>query len=488
MQKKQFWLLIGIIVLTLAAGIFCFPQYVNNAIDAVNSKLVWKLPHIPQNDFKFGLDVKGGVQLQYQADLSSVPDNEKSTVMAGVRDLIERRVNVYGVSEPQIQTSGVNRLIVELPGISDIQQAIDWIGQTPYLQFAEERDEAERQKILDKIEEVQNAIKTAQDNKTDEQTALMSVKDYQLAFENPYYKNTELTGKHLKKASLSFNPTTGAPEVELQFNDEGAKIFEGITGRNVGKTLAIYLDGKSIIDTNGDDKIDDNDLYAPRINEKISAGRAVITGITNVVEAKTLVTRLNEGALPVPLGQPISQQLIGPTLGALSFEKTVRAGIIGFLLVIIFIICYYRLPGLLASLALSIYVILLLAVFKLFGVTMSLAAIGGFILSVGMAVDANVLIFSRMKEEIDAGKSLIAAVEKGFSRAWPAIRDGNFTTIVVGVILYFLGTSFVKGFATTLIIGIFLSMFSAIIVTRTFLRVLAGTKLEKIKWLWRALA
>jgi len=232
---------------------FCFPQYVNNAIDAVNSKLVWKLPHIPQNDFKFGLDVKGGVQLQYQADLSSVPDNEKSTVMAGVRDLIERRVNVYGVSEPQIQTSGVNRLIVELPGISDIQQAIDWIGQTPYLQFAEERDEAERQKILDKIEEVQNAIKTAQDNKTDEQTALMSVKDYQLAFENPYYKNTELTGKHLKKASLSFNPTTGAPEVELQFNDEGAKIFEGITGRNVGKTLAIYLDGKSIIDTNGDE-------------------------------------------------------------------------------------------------------------------------------------------------------------------------------------------------------------------------------------------
>lgn len=297
---------------------------------------------------------------------------------------------------------------------------------------------------MDKIEEVQNAIKTAQDNKTDEQTALMSVKDYQLAFENPYYKNTELTGKHLKKASLSFNPTTGAPEVELQFNDEGAKIFEDITGRNVGKTLAIYLDGKSIIDTNGDDKIDDNDLYAPRINEKISAGRAVITGITNVVEAKTLVTRLNEGALPVPLGQPISQQLIGPTLGALSFEKTVRAGIIGFLLVIIFIICYYRLPGLLASLALSIYVILLLAVFKLFGVTMSLAAIGGFILSVGMAVDANVLIFSRMKEEIDAGKSLIAAVEKGFSRAWPAIRDGNFTTIVVGVILYFWAPALLK--------------------------------------------
>jgi len=229
-------------------------------------------------------------------------------------------------------------------------------------------------------------------------------------------------------------------------------------------------------------------LYAPKVNEKISGGSAQITGITSVTEAKTLVKRLNEGALPVPLGNPITQQKIGPTLGAASFDQTVRAGIYGFLMVVVFMVLYYRLPGLLASLALVLYGVVLLAIFKLMGVTMSLAGIGGFILSVGMAVDANVLIFSRMKEELASGKSLIASIETGFNRAWPAIRDGNFTTIVVALILFFLGTSFVKGFAATLTWGIFLSMYSAIVVTRTFLRLFANTKLGKVIWLWRPLA
>ena len=488
MQKKQFWPLIGILALTLVAAVFCFPQYVNNGIDLANSKLAWKIPHLVNVPFKLGLDVKGGIELEYQADLSSIPENQRSGVMAGLRDLIERRINVYGVAEPLIQSSGANRLIVELPGVEDVQQAINWIGQTPWLQFSEQRDQAETQKILDKIKQVQDAVKAAQDKKTDTQAAMIAVPDYQLALQNPYFKDTDLTGKYLKKASLTFNQTTGAPEVDLQFDDQGAKIFEDITGRNVGKQLAIYLDGASIVDTNGDGKIDGSDLYAPRINEKISGGKAVITGITAVSEAKTLVARLNEGALPVPLGQPISQEKIGPTLGAISFDQTVKAGILGFLLVVIFMIFYYRLPGVLASLALTIYVVLLLALFKLIGVTMSLAAIGGFILSVGMAVDANVLIFTRMKEELEAGKTFIASVEEGFNRAWPAIRDGNFTTIVVGVILFLFGTSFVKGFATTLNIGILVSMFSAIVITRSLLRSFAGSKIEKVTWLWKPLA
>jgi len=273
----------------------------------------------------------------------------------------------------------------------------------------------------------------------------------------------------------------------MEFDEEGAKIFEQITERNVGKALAIYLDGFAIIDTSGDGQIDNSDLYAPNVNEKISGGKAVITGIAGTQEAKTLVKRFNEGALPVPLGEPISQQKIGPTLGAVSLDKTVAAGLIGFLAIAVFMIFYYRLPGLLASLALALYGVILLAAFKLMGVTMSLAGIGGFILSLGMAIDANILIFSRMKEELAGGKSLTAAIEEGFVRAWPAIRDGNFTTIAVALILFFLGTSFVKGFAATLIWGILLSMYSAIVVTRTFLRIFSGTRLGKAVWLWKPL-
>jgi len=330
------------------------------------------------------------------------------------------------------------------------------------------------------VQEAQAAGKTTEE--------IMQIKDIQLAFENPYFKPTELTGQYLKKATLSFDQNTNEPRVELQFDEQGTKLFEQITERNVSKPLAIFLDGQSIIDTDGDGKITTADMYAPRVQEKISGGNAVITGEKNVSEARTLVTRLNQGALPVPLGQPISQQKIGPTLGSISLDETVKAAIIGFLAVIVFMIFYYRVPGLLSAVALSIYVVLMLAIFKVIGVTMSLAAIGGFILSVGMAVDANVLIFSRMKEELENGKSFGQSVEEGFSRAWPAIRDGNFTTIVVGLILFFFGTSFVKGFATTLNIGIMLSMFSAIIVTRNLLRLFAGTRLENIRWLWKSLA
>jgi len=240
----------------------------------------------------------------------------------------------------------------------------------------------------------------------------------------------------------------------------------------VGKSLAIFLDGQSIIDTNDDGKIDGNDLYAPRVNEKISGGKAMITGNMTVEEAKTLVQRLNQGALPVPLGNPIVQQKIGPTLGAISLENAVKAGAMGVAIIAVFLILVYRLPGLLACLALILYIFLLLALMKLVPVTLTLAGIGGFILSVGMAVDANILIFSRMREELKEGKDLLASIDEGLRRAWPSIRDGNTTTLIVTFVLYFLGTSFIRAFAFALILGILVSLFSAIVVTNVLLHFL----------------
>ncbi len=472
-----------ILALAAVSAAFCFPGAVNRGIAAVNSKLPFAIPLMAEKPFNLGLDVKGGVRLEYQADLSQIGEDDRVEVMEGVKDLIERRINSYGVAEPQIQIIGENRLAVELPGIESVQQAIEWIGATPWLEFYEPRPEEETQKILDKIKEMEGKTPEEMAQVPDMETLF----DEQGNFKNPYFMPTELTGKYLKSARFAFDQNTNRPIVELEFDEEGAKIFEQITERNVGKALAIYLDGSAIIDTNGDGQIDASDLYAPNVNEKISGGKAVITGITSTQEAKTLAKRFNEGALPVPLGEPISQQKIGPTLGAVSLDKTVAAGLIGFLAIAVFMIFYYRLPGLLASLALALYGVILLAAFKLMGVTMSLAGIGGFILSLGMAIDANILIFSRMKEELAGGKSLTAAIEEGFGRAWPAIRDGNFTTIVVALILFFLGTSFVKGFAATLIWGILLSMYSAIVVTRTFLRIFSGTRLGKVIWLWKPL-
>lgn len=450
---KEAIILFFAIILTGLAGYFCYDQ---------------KTP------FRLGLDLKGGVRLEYQADLSSVPEDAKTSAMEGLKDVIERRVNIYGVAEPQISIYGENRLLVELPGVESIEDAINWIGQTPWLEFLEQRDEAETQKILDKINEVSG-------KSIDEIT---QIEDWQLILEHPYFKPTELSGRYLKKATLSFDQTTYKPIIELEFNDEGAKLFEDITARNVGKHLAIFLDNKSIIDTDGDGEITNADLYAPLVQEKITGGKAIITGETNIEQAKIIVQRLNQGALPVPIGQPISQKLIGPTLGEISLDKTIKAGAIGFLAIVIFMIIFYRLPGFFASISLAIFAIFTLALFKLIPVTLTLAGIAGFLLSLGMAVDANILIFSRMREELKKGKSHSSAVDDGFNRAWPAIRDGNFTTILVGVILFSFGTSFVQGFAFTLIIGNLISMISAIFITNSFIKLIARGKISKFRFLW----
>ena len=433
MAKNQVALII-VIVLAFFSLNFAYPKFINQGINFLNSKLPLNLPRFPEVSFKLGLDLQGGSHLVYEADLKNVEKGEEAEAMQGLRDVIERRVNLFGVREPIVRTQQVKdsyRLVVELPGVKDVSEAIKMIGKTPYLEFREETEEEGTSSIT--------------------------------------FKPTKLTGKYLKKASLGFNQTTLEPQVLLEFNSEGAKLFKEITSRNVGKRLAIY--------------IDDVLISAPVVREEISGGKAQITGNFTVEEARELARNLNAGALPVPI-KLISQTSIGPTLGSISLQKSLKAGIWGFLGVILFMILVYRFSGVLAGLALIIYAGILLSLFKLIPVTLTLAGIGGAILSIGMAVDANVLIFERMKEERKAGESFQRAVEAGFSRAWPSIRDSNLTTLIVAVIMFSFGTSFVKGFALTLSLGILVSMFSALFITRTFLRSFIGLRLEKIKWLW----
>jgi protein-export membrane protein SecD len=449
-RSKVRLLLLGIFILAILAGSLDYPVLWDKAADFINNKIGIGLPHFYKLPFRLGLDLQGGTQLIYEADLKNIDSKDRSASMDGVRDVIERRVNLFGVGEPVVQinkTGESHRLIVELPGVKDISQAIGMIGATPYLEFKEEKTQAETDDILKKQEA------------GDEEALKL----------DPYFKSTPLTGRFIKKAQLEFNQTTGEPTVGLEFNDEGGKIFAELTKNNVGKKIGIYLDGVPI--------------SAPVVQEEISGGKAQITGKFNATEAKQLVQRLNAGALPVPITL-ISQQSVGASLGHDSLEESLKAGMLGFLAILIFMIVFYRLSGFFASLSLIIYVILILAIFKLVPVTLTLAGIAGFLLSMGMAVDANILIFSRTKEELKQGKEFFSAVKDGAKRAWPSIRDGNFTTILVGVILFVFGTSFVKGFALTLILGNLISMFSAIFITNSFLKVFAGTRLEKFRKIW----
>ena len=436
-QKRKNYIITGIILaLTFLAGNLAYPQMLS-------------LPYFSGKDFKLGLDLQGGTHLVYQADMASVAEKEKGQAMAGLRDVIERRGNFFGVREPLVQAKK-DRLVVELAGVIEPQEAIKQIGKTPFLEFKEQRKDYEQ--VVD------NNRKAVEENKQDQ-------------FEDPF-QATSLTGKYLKKAEVDFDQTTYQPLISLQFDQEGAKIFEQITEKNVGKILAIYIDGLPI--------------SAPVVQEKISGGKAQITGSFTVEEAQALARNLNAGALPLPI-KLISQQSVGPTLGKVSLEKSFKAGIAGFLAVIIFMVAFYRLPGLLSVIALAIYILINLALFKMISVTLTLAGIAGFILSIGMAVDANVLIFSRVREELSTGnkQSFSAGLEEGFRRAWSSIRDSNLNTLIVSAILFSFGTSFVKGFAFTLILGVLISMFSAVFVTQNFLRLLPISWLERHKWLWQ---
>ena len=642
----------ALILLAIAAGIVTFPKEWNTAMSAMKEKVGFHLPYAPENDFTLGLDLKGGAHLAYEADMSSIDESERDTALEGVRDVIERRVNAFGVAEPIVQTNvadGHYRVLVDLPGVTDVQSAIDQIGETPVLTFrtpiedvnatptAEQQaqidaaQETERKNALDVMDKAlagedfgalaaqysiddttknsggyvgfvtsddaeydglvqqieskgyrpgvikglyegtsrmhvvkyiskkteseprishilicyqgatgctqtrtkEEALALAQQLKAEATTrnfadlakensddagskdeggdvgyvargqmvqafedaayALRETKisdvvesefgyhilyrvgsrparSYEIAhIEMPWttasdvltvdpWENTELSGKDLKHASVVFDQQTGAPLVNLQFNDNGTELFAQLTKDNVGKVIGIFLDGQAIT--------------TPVVNEPIYGGQATISGNFTVSEAKLLAQRLNAGALPVPISV-ISQQTIGPALGASSLEYSVKAGLIGFLLVALFMVLYYRLPGVVAIVSLAVYALLNLALFKAFGVTITLAGIAGFIFSLGIAVDANVLVFERLKEELRSGRDLPSAVEEAFRRAWPSIRDGNATTLIATAILYSMTTGSVRGFALTLALGVFVSLFCAFVVCRFFMRRIA---------------
>jgi preprotein translocase subunit SecD len=385
--------------------------------------------------FRLGLDLSGGTHLVYDADTSKLPANQIQDSLTALQTVIERRVNSFGVSEPLVQTeqagtlgTGSYRLIVELPGITDVNQAIQLIGQTPLLEFKLVKPGMESQ-----LTDAQGNLNPA-------------------AFED-----TGLTGKYLQSAQLQFgngSSLSSQAVVVINFNSDGGKLFAQITDTNVGHDLAIFLDGKL--------------LSAPVIQERIDNGTAVISGNFTPQDAKQMVQNLNLGALPVPITLD-STQTIGATLGDQALRAGVYAGIVGFLILSLFMVLWYRLPGIVAIVSLVIYTILMLALFKLIPVVLTAAGIAGFILSVGLAVDANILIAERMKEELAAGKRSEDAIREGFSRAWLAIRDSNIAHIIASIILFWLGTSIIKGFALVFGLGVIVSMLSAITISRTFL-------------------
>ena len=655
-----------VLLLMIVAGNLSHSKYWDAAADWVNGKTGVKVPHFWNVPYRLGLDLQGGAHLVYTADVRDIKEADKADAMSGVRDVIERRVNAFGISEPIVQTnkSGSDwRVTVDLAGVKDISEAIKLIGETPILEFKEENTDppraltAEEQQKLDAFntgvavrsqEALAKAVKaganfedlvkeysddattkdkggdmgfvsakgdlaaaidkitakkikpgavlaeTVSDDKairvikyvgnresgkevraqhilicwegaercdqkrTKEQAQALienlasrataanfgslaksnsddagsaasngdlgwfgagaMVKPFEDAafalekggisavVESPFgfhlirktderplyeyqlaqimfrkqvaadilpppspWKNTQLSGKDLKSSTLQFSPQTGEPQVGLEFNDNGKKLFADITQRNVGKPVAIFLDNQP--------------LSVPTVNEPILDGSAVITGKFTIQEAKLLSRRLNAGALPVPITLE-SQSTVGASLGQDSLTKSLFAGLIGFLIIAAFMLLYYRLPGLVAIVALLLYTGINLALYKLIPVTLTLSGIAGFILSVGMAVDANILIFERTKEELKRGRTLGSAIDEGFKRAWLSIRDSNLTTIISSVILFYTSSSLIKGFALTLGLGVIVSMFSAITVSRTLLRLVSGWPVFRNSWFY----
>ncbi len=440
MRPKR--LLLTIVFLTFLAGIVDLPKNyllkfslgslkVNQTVSAPDINITAGPLKIQKDIFThLGLDLQGGTHLVLDVDMKGITPSDRNQALDSARAVIERRVNLFGLTEPVVQASKVGenyRIIVELPGVKNKEQAISEIGQTAKLEFRE-------------------WIST--------ESATFSFTDT---------KPTGITGKDLKKAAVEFDTNTGSPFVAIDFTDEGGKKFGDLTTKLTGKKMPIFLDQQLISD--------------PTVQEPITGGRGRITGQFTVDEANRFARQLNAGALPVPI-KVLEERSIGATLGQESVQKSIRAGLIGLGIVAAFMWLYYGYLGLLADIALLVYGLLSLAVFKLLPVTLTLPGIAGFILSIGMAVDSNILIFERMKEEIRTGKQWQIAMELGFGRAWDSIRDANFTTLITCFILFNpLGWGFlpsfgmVRGFAFTLAIGVLMSLFTGIIVTRTLIRV-----------------
>lgn len=526
-RAKSWWMLGVIVIFVIIVGLVAGGNFYNTLAKNLAAKTngIIALPPTQDIPFNLGLDLQGGAYLVYSADMRNIPPADQADAISSARDVIERRVNAFGVSEPVITASrtanGQYQIVAELAGIKDVKDAIKTIGEMPILEFKEQATSTTAAPAVVTLATSTTTVATSTAVATP--PAATATSSSAVATTVPSvdlnagtgWKNTELTGKYLQHASVQFNPNDGSPEVSLNFNSEGAKLFEEITARNIGKPLAIFLDGYLI--------------SAPTVNDKITGGQAVITGNFTIDQAKMLVTRLNSGALPVPVTL-ISQKTVEASLGSKSIDSSLMAGLIGLLLVSLFMILYYRLPGLLSVLSLLVYGLAVLAIFKavpigaavvmviimiglifytfnelkifngglallfiLIGlllffyalkpITLSLSGIAGFILSIGMAVDANILIFSRTREERRAGKSVSQAVTDGFKRAWPSIRDGNISTLITCLILMFFGSSTIQGFGTTLFIGIAVSLFSAIVVTHTLFVIILGDWLEKRGWL-----
>jgi protein-export membrane protein SecD len=542
---------LAIFLIALLAMALDFPQIIEKT--GIN------LPDFLNLPFHLGLDLQGGAHLIYEADISAIPAEDQSSSVEGVRDVIERRVNAFGVAEPIVQTTRTGeswRIIIELAGISDVNQAIAMIGETPLLEFKEINPNPTVELTEEQIKEIEDYNAEAKTRAEDILTQVLEPEADFATLANEYSEDpgnldrggdlgfasrgsfvpefeemcfdrlkpgetatelvasqfgyhiikkeeeqgegesyqvhcrhilirakseldfispdnewlyTGLTGTQLKRAQIRFDPNTQAPEIGLEFNNEGKDLFAEITKRNVGKPVAIFLDGLPI--------------SVPTVQEPILDGSAVVTGKFTIQEAKLLAQRLNAGALPVPINL-ISQQTVGASLGNESVEKSLKAGLIGLIIVSLFMILYYRLPGITAVITLLFYGLIILAIFKLVPVTLTLAGIAGFILSLGMAVDANILIFERFKEELKQDKPLTLALDEGFKRAWPSIFDGNVSTLITCLILMGFTTSLVKGFAVTLSIGILVSMFSAMIVTRLILKIVTRFKAFDHLWLF----
>jgi len=389
--------------------------------------VIINLPGIhPDLKFRRGLDLEGGTSITLKADMSEVDSSARDSALESAKTVIEQRINIFGVSEPVIQTAkteGDYRIIVELPGITNLSEAVELVGKTAKLEFREV------------------------------QTATTSAIIYDETIP------TGLTGADLKDAQASFDPTTGSPVVLFRVTDASQNKFFEATQKLIGKQMAIFLDN--------------NFISAPVVQEAIR-DNGQITGNFTTEETREFATLLNAGALPVSL-TTLQTQVIGPTLGVESLKKSLFAGIVGFVIIVFFMTASYGRLGILASAALLLYTLFILSIFKIssltpYGITLTLAGIAAFILSIGMAIDANILIFERMKEELRKGLGREPATELGFQRAWPSIRDSNISSIITALILINFGTSIVKGFAVVLLIGVLVSMFSAIVVTRTLIR------------------
>lgn len=459
---KKF-LLITLVTIVLFG--ISFPEIINQGIDYYNKKqdqlASWEQLPFKQNGFdqwlaqnkiskitfkgiNLGLDLQGGVRVVYDIDDKDVIESDKDKALESLRQVVNKRVNAFGVSEPRIyiESGDKNRLVVELAGLDNAQEAIDRIGDTPKLEFYKGRKQSESQEIINTIQE---RLKSEEpiDNL-----------DF---YKNPYYDDNEspiISGNNIERADVVFDPNTNSPQVSVTFDEEGKNKFAEFTKNNIGEILYIVLDG--------------NIVSGPSINQEIPNGQAVITGQFSTKEAKDLVDSLNAGALPLPINL-VSEQVVEASLGQDSLDKSIYAGVVGFALILVFMIYWYRILGVISSVALVFYVILVLGIFKLLGFTLTLAGITGFLVSIGFAVDGNILIFERIKEELDKGRDLNIAIKEGFSRAWISIRDSQLSTLISSLILFYLASGVVQGFAITLSIGVIVSLFSSLTLSRIML-------------------